>query len=93
MAGALVGVTVLAGACGSGGNKSVAHLGHTSPTTAAPAAKAGGQGPNYQMAVKYAQCMRANGVPNFPGPGEGLCCRSTEPVTGTGDGLDNLWLA
>lgn len=46
-------------ACGGGGS-----------TSSNPPAASGGQssGSHYQQAVKYSQCMRSHGVPNFPDP-------------------------
>ena len=52
-----------------GHSSAVAHLGTTTPTTAGATASQGATGGStYQKAVQYAQCMRKNGVPNFPGP-------------------------
>jgi hypothetical protein len=61
---ALTLVALAATACGSGSPKS-------STTTTAPAGAAGSSGPLsgfLQQAVKYAQCMRAHGVTNYPDP-------------------------
>ncbi len=69
-AAALAGVAFLAAACGGGGHSSaVAHVGTTTSTTAgATANQSPLGGSTYEKAVQYAQCMRKNGVPSFPGP-------------------------
>ncbi len=69
-AAALAGVAFLAAACGGGGHSSaLAHIGTTTSTTAgATVNQSPVGGSTYQKAVQYAQCMRKNGVPNFPGP-------------------------
>jgi hypothetical protein len=67
---ALVGVGLLASACGSGAASSgVASIGSTTSTTT-PAGSSGGAGTaaNGSKLVAYAQCVRAHGVPNFPDP-------------------------
>ena len=51
---ALLGISVLLPACGSSSS------GGTAP--------AAGQAPAAEQARRYAQCMRANGVPDFPDP-------------------------
>jgi hypothetical protein len=70
---ALVGVALAAAACGGGGggtNAAVAHVGKSTSTTAAATSgtQAGAYGPAYQKGLKYTQCMRKNGVLNFPEP-------------------------
>ncbi len=67
-AAALAGVAFLAAACGGGGHSSaLAHIGTTTSTTAgATVNQSPVGGSTYQKAVQYAQCMRKNGVPNFP---------------------------
>jgi hypothetical protein len=72
-AGALVGVALAAAACGGGGggsNAAVAHVGKSTSTTAAATSgtQAGAYGLAYQKGLKYTQCMRKNGVLNFPEP-------------------------
>ncbi len=66
----LAGIAFLAAACGGGGHSSaVAHVGTTTSTTAGATANLSPLGGStYEKAVEYAQCMRKNGVPNFPGP-------------------------
>jgi hypothetical protein len=68
-------VALLAGACGGGASApKVASLGTTASTTAshvAAAASGGGSGSSsalVKQAVKYAQCMRKHGEPDFPDP-------------------------
>lgn len=61
---AVTAVTVVLAACGSGG-PGVAHLG----ATAAPSASPGGS--KSQNALAFAQCMRKQGITNFPDPGSG----------------------
>jgi hypothetical protein len=68
-AAALVGVALTAAACGGGSNAAVAHVGKTTPATAATAGtQAGAYGPSYQRGLKYTACMRKNGEPGFPEP-------------------------
>ncbi len=70
LAAAFAGVALAASACGGGGsNAAVAHVGKTTPTTAATAGtQVGAYGPNYQRGLKYTACMRKNGEPGFPEP-------------------------
>jgi hypothetical protein len=67
----LAGVTVVSAACGGATSPAVAHLGATTSTTG-PTAAGGGAGssgaPPYDQVVRYAGCMRAHGVHNFPNP-------------------------
>jgi hypothetical protein len=64
---ALVGIAVVAAACGTASNSpDAASLGATT-TTAAPAV-GGTKSSDYAAAVSYAQCMRTHGVPHFPDP-------------------------
>jgi hypothetical protein len=68
-ASAMVGLALAAAACGGGGAKTagVASVGQaTSTTLSAPANSSGAT--SYQKALAYAQCMRKNGVPDFPDP-------------------------
>jgi len=62
-AAAITAATVIA-ACGSNSPGSPGDGGH--PTQAHPAQAAAQQ--NQQDAVRFAQCMRSHGVPNFPDP-------------------------
>ncbi|HXW80573.1 MAG TPA: hypothetical protein VEJ84_13800, partial [Acidimicrobiales bacterium] len=66
----LVGMALFAAGCGGAGRSTaVAHVGTTASTTArATANRSAAGGSTYQQAVQYAQCMRKNGVPGFPGP-------------------------
>ena len=59
-----------AGACGGPGQAGVATLSAPTTTTTSPPARApGGSGaPGGELAA-YARCVRAHGVPSFPGPG------------------------
>jgi len=70
LAGALVGLVLLAAACSSGSTgPGVASLGSTTASATLPAASQGGVGSaNYNDAVAYARCMRTHGVPNMPDP-------------------------
>jgi hypothetical protein len=54
LAGLVVGVGLLASACGHPGKKAVA---------------GGGGASSYQQAVAFAKCMRTHGDPSFPDPG------------------------
>ncbi len=67
---ALAAVVVLFAACGGAGGPGVASLGSSTTTTTPPAA--GSSGANKATAfldgVKYSECMRSHGVPNFPDP-------------------------
>jgi hypothetical protein len=68
---ALIGVTLLAGACGGGGKPAaVAQVGGKAgtSTTNAQAVQSTASPADYQKAVQYSQCMRKNGVPGFPDP-------------------------
>ncbi len=75
VAGALVAIALLAAACGGGQHPSgVASLGKTKPSSAV----AGGVATtlpsgasveeHYQKALKFSDCMRSNGITNFPDP-------------------------
>lgn len=65
---ALVGVGVLAAACGGGSSSpGMASLG-TSTTTTAPAAQSTNSATSDKDAVAYSGCMRSHGVQNFPDP-------------------------
>jgi len=79
---ALVGVGILAAACGGRSTGiGVASLGSTASSTTLPTVSQGGIGSaNYTDAVRYAQCMRSHGLVNFPDPnseGNFLLGRST----------------
>jgi hypothetical protein len=79
--GALVILSLLASGCGSSESPSVASIGTKTSAGAAKAATTGGravssgslpsQTQTQEDALKYAECMRANGVPNFPDPKAG----------------------
>lgn len=64
---------MLAAGCGSSpSSDSVAHLGASKPTTTTPGAASAVTAPGSAgdaAALAYSQCMRKNGVPNFPDPG------------------------
>jgi hypothetical protein len=75
-AAALSVLVVLAAGCGGGSSNGVANTGsNTTTQSAAPAS--GGNNPgsaqtaNATNLVKYAQCMRAHGLPSFPDPVNG----------------------
>lgn len=69
-AGAVVGIAVLAAACGGGPiGPGVASIGSTTSTTIASSVSQGrSDTSNYVKSVAYAQCMRAHGEPGFPDP-------------------------
>jgi len=75
---ALAAVGLLAAACGGGATIPRAAGGATATTSTAVAAPSGRSGrsgtgssgqPNQSEQLQFSQCMRANGVPNFPDPG------------------------
>jgi hypothetical protein len=66
---ALVGLVLVAAACGGGSaSPGVASLGPTTTTTSPAGAQRGSNATNYADAVSYSQCMRTHGVPNMPDP-------------------------
>ena len=71
---ALLGVAVVAAACGGvSASPGVASLGSTTTTSAAAGSAASSGGlPNlqkaYQAQLQYSQCMRTHGEPSFPDP-------------------------
>ena len=68
----LVGVGVLAAACGgNSASPRVSSLGSTTSTVPASVTQGGGSGTNYADALAYAGCMRSHGLPNFPDPTSG----------------------
>jgi hypothetical protein len=77
----LAGLGLLASGCGGSRSPSVASVATTTSSSATPSANATGgpagsgsalnQTQLQQDALKYARCMRANGVPNFPDPNAG----------------------
>jgi hypothetical protein len=78
--GALAGLSLVASGCGGSRLPSVANVGTTTPSSAATTTNtgsgaAGGGRPSQtqlqQDSVKYSECMRANGVPDFPDPSPG----------------------
>ncbi len=69
--------SLLLAACGGSSSPGVAHIGTTSASSASsgsgggtPESKETGA-PNQQEMVKFAQCMRTHGEPEFPEPVEG----------------------
>lgn len=75
-----------AGCASSSSDNSVASVGSNGSTTSAPApaAPSGSSAPtaNSSRLIKYAQCMRADGVPNFPDPTGGRLLLRAGPGTG-----------
>jgi hypothetical protein len=71
---ALVGLTALAAGCGGPTGKGVASLGKKTSTTVQAGGAATTMPPgatvqkHFQEALKFSQCMRSHGVPNFPDP-------------------------
>ncbi|MGB9111766.1 MAG: hypothetical protein WCF24_03455 [Acidimicrobiales bacterium] len=65
IAAALVGVGLLAVACGGSPGNHVAQLGSTTTTQRGTSPIATGK---YAAALAYSGCMRSHGVPNFPDP-------------------------
>jgi hypothetical protein len=59
----LTSVALLAAACGGGASPS-----QTTTTSNPPAAQGGSTAAIYTAKLHYAQCMRTNGVPNYPDP-------------------------
>jgi hypothetical protein len=56
-------------ACGGTSGPGVASVGSSTTTTVAPASQGGSNGSNGEaQLLKYSQCMRAHGLPNFPDP-------------------------
>lgn len=70
---ALVGVGLVAAACGVGSaSPGVASAGSSSTTTVVPAAASPSSSTAlYEDELKFSQCMRTHGVPNFPDPNAG----------------------
>lgn len=85
---AAVALAIPLAACGSGSSSNgVASLGSSSSTTTAATPAASGSSSsaptaNANQLIKYAQCMRANGVPNFPDPSGGRLTLRVGPGTG-----------
>jgi len=75
----LAGLSLLVAACGGGASRSsVASIGKTTGTTVADVGANVTTPPNpviaakkYEQAVKLTQCMRANGIADFPDPNAG----------------------
>jgi hypothetical protein len=66
----MVGIGLIAGACG-GGLAGVASVGSATSTSQAPSSAAAGIGGNtskYRDALAYVNCMRLHGEPDFPDP-------------------------
>jgi len=62
----------VAGCGSSGGDESVAKVESTnSSEAAAPEDEAGGEGGGEEPALAYTECMRENGISDFPEPVEG----------------------
>jgi len=73
VAAAVAGLSLLAAGCGGSGSPSIASVGTTASSTAATGGAAGSASPPtatqlQQGLLKYAECMRAKGVPGFPDP-------------------------
>jgi hypothetical protein len=74
---AVAGLSFLVAACGGGASpSSVARIGKTTSTIAAPPAGTTPTNPatlakQYERALKYSQCMRAHGIADFPDPSAG----------------------
>jgi hypothetical protein len=76
VAAALVAIAILAAACGGGPQPSgVASLGKTKPSRAVAGGVAttlpsgASAEEHFQKALKFSECMRSNGIANFPDPG------------------------
>jgi hypothetical protein len=66
---ALVGLCIATTACGGSPSSSgVASLGSTTTTTVAPASQGATNSAYYAAVVKYSECMRNHGVPDYPDP-------------------------
>jgi hypothetical protein len=62
---------VVAAGCGGTKSPGVANIATTTPTVTTPAASAAppsSQGSPLQGAIRFSDCMRSHGVPNFPEP-------------------------
>jgi hypothetical protein len=66
----LVGLSLLASACGGSPGSHVAQLGSTTttPHSPSPDAPTGSQLTNAQRMLAFSRCVRQHGVPNFPDP-------------------------
>src|SRR5579864_3031487 len=72
--GALACFSLLAAGCGGAKSPSVASIGTTTTATGAATTSSGSAPSQTQLqqdALKYAECMRAHGVPKFPDPNPG----------------------
>jgi hypothetical protein len=71
----LAGLGLLGSGCGGANSPSIASVATTTSSSSANSANGSGSLPSQtqlqQDALKYARCMRANGVPNFPDPSAG----------------------
>jgi hypothetical protein len=67
---AAAGLSLLAAGCGGSAGSHVAQLGTTATQASAASASGGSStsGPTVAQAVAYADCMRSNGVPDWPDP-------------------------
>ncbi|MGA8296572.1 MAG: hypothetical protein WB770_05985 [Acidimicrobiales bacterium] len=62
-------IALLFAACGTNSaSPGVAHIGSTSTTNLSAVSQGSTHAGNYAGALKYAQCMRTHGQPNFPDP-------------------------
>lgn len=91
-------VLALAG-CGGSSSPGVAHVANTSDSGAPSGSSPGGgsaQSPEstpdlqqqQKQLVKYAQCMRTHGEPEFPEPVEGRIALSRSSTSGSGSGMN-----
>ena len=85
----LLGIAMLASACGgsSSGSPGVASEGSTTSTTSASAATGSSSSSSSSAAAKFADCMRSHGVPNFPDPVNGQIKLQSKGGSG-GNGID-----
>jgi hypothetical protein len=78
---AVVGLSLLAAACGGGSSGAkVAQVGTTSSTKGSGSSSASGSG----NPTKYSACMRSHGVPNFPDPDSSGRIKVTSGVAANG---------
>jgi hypothetical protein len=66
--GLALGLLLILGVAGCGGHDSSKVATAGSPTAKANSSAGSGGGNDQEQALKFAQCMRDNGVPNFPDP-------------------------
>jgi hypothetical protein len=71
---------LLFAACGGASGPGVASLGSTTTTTVPSGVQGGTSSARYVDAVKFSECMRTHGVPNFPDPlSGGVFIKETAP--------------